>query len=94
MSSLTVANWGIPLAAIADAKLTPEKISGKMTTGKLILSDCTSCYTRIPRSMPNADQYSGIDPNVDNQTINADQFQLMPINAGSSRTDPALLGID
>ena len=34
---LTVANWGIPLAAIADAKLTPEKISGKMTTGKLKL---------------------------------------------------------
>ena len=30
---LSVANWGLPLAAIADAKLTPEKISGKMTTG-------------------------------------------------------------
>jgi len=29
-----VANWGLPLAAIADMKKDPEKISGKMTTGK------------------------------------------------------------
>ncbi|CAD5116999.1 DgyrCDS5832 [Dimorphilus gyrociliatus] len=29
-----VANWGLPLAAIADAKDNPEKISGNMTTGK------------------------------------------------------------
>ena len=28
-----VANWGIPIAAFADAKRDPEKISGKMTTG-------------------------------------------------------------
>jgi len=27
-----VANWGLPLAAIADAKRSPEQISGKMTT--------------------------------------------------------------
>ncbi len=30
----SVANWGLPLAAIADAKADPEKISGKMTVGK------------------------------------------------------------
>ncbi len=28
-----VANWGIPLAAIADIKKDPKFISGKMTTG-------------------------------------------------------------
>ena len=33
--NVLVANWGLPLAAIADAKDNPEKISGKMTTGKL-----------------------------------------------------------
>lgn len=27
-----VANWGIPVAAIADTQTTPEKISGKMTS--------------------------------------------------------------
>jgi len=31
---LVVANWGLPLAALADVKDNPEKISGKMTTGK------------------------------------------------------------
>ena len=30
---LSVANWGLPLAALADMKRDPEKISGKMTTG-------------------------------------------------------------
>ena len=30
-----VANWGLPLAAIADTKKDPEYISGKMTTGRL-----------------------------------------------------------
>lgn len=29
-----MANWGLPLAAIADMKKDPEKISGNMTTGK------------------------------------------------------------
>jgi len=29
-----VANWGLPLAAIADMSKDPEKISGKMTTGE------------------------------------------------------------
>lgn len=33
-----VANWGLPLAAIADAQDTPEKISGKMTTALCIYS--------------------------------------------------------
>jgi len=33
-----VANWGLPLAAITDAQLTPEKISGKMTTTLCIYS--------------------------------------------------------
>jgi hypothetical protein len=33
-----VANWGLPLAAIADAQLTPEKISGNMTTALCIYS--------------------------------------------------------
>jgi len=33
-----VANWGLPLAAITDATLTPEKISGKMTTALCIYS--------------------------------------------------------
>ncbi|GLH08005.1 Mitochondrial pyruvate carrier [Gryllus bimaculatus] len=28
-----IANWGIPLAAIADTQKSPEMISGKMTTG-------------------------------------------------------------
>lgn len=30
-----VANWGLPLAAIADMKKDPEIISPKMTTGKI-----------------------------------------------------------
>ncbi|KAJ3149863.1 pyruvate transporter mpc1 [Geranomyces michiganensis] len=29
-----VANWGLPLAAIADTRKSPELISGKMTTGE------------------------------------------------------------
>jgi len=33
-----VANWGLPLAAIADAKDNPEKISGKMTTALCVYS--------------------------------------------------------
>ena len=33
-----VANWGIPLAALADIQKDPSFISGKMTAGKLILS--------------------------------------------------------
>lgn len=33
-----VANWGIPLAAISDATLTPEKISGKMTSALCVYS--------------------------------------------------------
>ncbi|XP_013385800.1 mitochondrial pyruvate carrier 1 isoform X2 [Lingula anatina] len=33
-----VANWGIPLAAIADVGRTPEIISGKMTTALFIYS--------------------------------------------------------
>ncbi|XP_028391768.1 mitochondrial pyruvate carrier 1-like isoform X2 [Dendronephthya gigantea] len=33
-----VANWGIPLAAIADMKKDPEYISGKMTTALCIYS--------------------------------------------------------
>ena len=35
----------------------------------------------------NADRNSGIDPNVD-------QFQSIPINAGTSRIDPALISND
>ena len=31
---IEVANWGLPLAALADVQDNPEKISGKMTTGK------------------------------------------------------------
>jgi len=33
-----VANWGLPLAAIADMKRSPEYISGKMTTGEVLIS--------------------------------------------------------
>ncbi|XP_074655275.1 mitochondrial pyruvate carrier 1-like [Tubulanus polymorphus] len=33
-----VANWGLPLAAIADVKRNPEIISGKMTTALCIYS--------------------------------------------------------
>jgi len=33
-----VANWGLPLAAIADWKKDPEIISGKMTTAMLVYS--------------------------------------------------------
>ena len=33
-----VANWGLPLAAIADTRKDPEIISGKMTTALLIYS--------------------------------------------------------
>lgn len=29
-----VANWGIPIAALADIRKNPEIISGKMTLGK------------------------------------------------------------
>jgi len=32
-----VANWGIPIAAFTDAQANPDKISGKMTTGKCLL---------------------------------------------------------
>lgn len=32
-----VANWGIPIAAIADFKRDPSMISGNMTVGKLSL---------------------------------------------------------
>jgi len=35
---MLVANWGIPLAAFADAQANPEKISGKMTSGNVTLS--------------------------------------------------------
>ncbi|KAG5461599.1 MAG: hypothetical protein BJ554DRAFT_6182 [Olpidium bornovanus] len=31
-----VANWGLPLAAMADMKKDPEFISGKMTTGEFL----------------------------------------------------------
>jgi hypothetical protein len=31
---LVVANWGLPLAAIADLKKDPDIISPKMTVGK------------------------------------------------------------
>jgi len=31
---IVVANWGIPIAAFSDAQANPEKISGKMTSGK------------------------------------------------------------
>lgn len=30
-----VANWGIPIAALADIKKDPKIISGTMTTGKI-----------------------------------------------------------
>jgi hypothetical protein len=33
-----VANWGLPLAAIADTKKSPEFISGKMTAGRRSLT--------------------------------------------------------
>ncbi|GAU96713.1 LOW QUALITY PROTEIN: hypothetical protein RvY_08118 [Ramazzottius varieornatus] len=33
-----VANWGLPLAAIADLKKNPEFISGKMTTAMVLYS--------------------------------------------------------
>ncbi|TPX30420.1 hypothetical protein SmJEL517_g06028 [Synchytrium microbalum] len=33
-----VANWGLPLAAIADIKKSPEFISGKMTTALILYS--------------------------------------------------------
>ena len=35
--SVIVANWGIPLAAIADFKKNPEMISPKMTVGKIVV---------------------------------------------------------
>lgn len=34
-----VANWGLPLAALADTQLNPDKISGKMTSGSICLKD-------------------------------------------------------
>ena len=45
-----VANWGLPLAAIADVKKDPEMISGKMTLGMYVewycmhILACTSVY--------------------------------------------------
>ncbi|KAI0239647.1 putative mitochondrial pyruvate carrier 1 [Lamellibrachia satsuma] len=33
-----IANWGLPLAALADVQDNPEKISGKMTTALCIYS--------------------------------------------------------
>lgn len=35
-----VANWGIPLAALADIKKDPKYISGKMTVGKTTNNFC------------------------------------------------------
>ena len=32
--SFAVLNWGLPLAAFLDTTDTPERISGRMTTGK------------------------------------------------------------
>ena len=34
MYIISVANWGLPLAAIMDAQDNPERISGKMTAGE------------------------------------------------------------
>ena len=49
-----VANWGIPVAAFADAQANPEKISGKMTTGNnslllfcAVVSLCVVCISVI-----------------------------------------------
>lgn len=36
-----IANWGIPIAALADIRKNPEIISGKMTVGK--------CPIEMPR---------------------------------------------
>jgi len=33
-----VANWGLPLAAIADTQVNPDKISGKMTSALCVYS--------------------------------------------------------
>ncbi|KAK2179501.1 hypothetical protein NP493_484g00033 [Ridgeia piscesae] len=38
LNSQHIANWGLPLAALADVKDNPEKISGKMTTALCIYS--------------------------------------------------------
>ncbi len=42
-----VANWGLPIAAMADMKKSPEFISGKMTIGKS--SSFLSLYMMIDR---------------------------------------------
>ena len=54
-----VANWGLPLAAIADVKKDPEMISGKMTLGMYVgwyymhilactgISRCILAYSNI-----------------------------------------------
>ena len=34
MLFFSVANWGLPLAAMSDMKRDPEYISGRMTTGR------------------------------------------------------------
>lgn len=37
-----IANWGLPLAAIADVKRDPELISGNMTAGRSLTGDAES----------------------------------------------------
>ena len=63
--------------------------------------------TGLPRSLPNADQCRSIPIKIlalipmpinsdhcRSIPLNFSQFRSMPINAGSSRIDPALIGID
>ena len=42
----SVANWGLPLAALADMKKDADIISPKMTTGKLCLGNYIRRYTK------------------------------------------------
>ena len=53
-SVCSVANWGIPVAAIADAQANPEKISGKMTTGNFFLLSLNKImiYVRLFQHFP------------------------------------------
>lgn len=42
-----IANWGIPIAALADIRKNPEIISGKMTLGKCVFDNDIK-LNRIP----------------------------------------------
>ncbi|XP_053397654.1 mitochondrial pyruvate carrier 1-like isoform X2 [Mercenaria mercenaria] len=68
-----IANWGLPLAAIADMKKDPEKISGKMTTA-LFFYSCLFMRFAIKVQPRNLLLFSCHFTNASAQTIQGSRF--------------------